>query len=49
MIDTPTNFSIKRWPEGERPREKDIDMTGWLDYCISGLQTQMVEKDLLDA
>lgn len=24
MTDIPTNFSIKRWPEGERPREKLI-------------------------
>ena len=24
MTDLPTNFSIKRWPEGERPREKLI-------------------------
>jgi len=24
MTDLSTNFSIKRWPEGERPREKLI-------------------------
>ena len=24
MTDLPTNFSIRKWPEGERPREKLI-------------------------
>ncbi|WP_026259852.1 Fic family protein [Desulfobacter curvatus] len=24
-------------------RENDMDMTGWLDYFITGLETQMIE------
>jgi Fic family protein len=45
-------FTISEYYDRDRPtfyksiqsvRENGIDMTGWLDYFITGLQTQMVE------
>ena len=45
-------FTISEYYDRDRPtfyksiqsvRENDMDMTGWLDYFIIGLQTQMVE------
>ena len=45
-------FTISEYYDRDRPtfyksiqnvREKDMDMTGWLDYFTTGLQTQMVE------
>jgi Fic family protein len=45
-------FTISEYYDRDRPtfyksiqsvREHNMDMTGWLDYFITGLQTQMVE------
>ncbi|MCD4654707.1 Fic family protein, partial [bacterium] len=45
-------FTISEYYDRDRPtfyktiqsvRENDMDMTGWLEYFITGLQTQMVE------
>jgi Fic family protein len=45
-------FTISEYYDRDRPtfykkiqsvRENDMDMTGWLDYFITGLETQMVE------
>jgi len=45
-------FTISEYYDRDRPtfykkiqsvREKDMDMTGWLDYFIIGLETQMIE------
>ncbi|MCD6585336.1 MAG: Fic family protein [Desulfobacteraceae bacterium] len=45
-------FTISEYYDRDRPifyksiqsvRENDMDMTGWLDYFITGLQTQMVK------
>lgn len=45
-------FTISEYYDRDRPtfyrkiqsvRENDMDMTGWLDYFITGLETQMIE------
>jgi Fic family protein len=45
-------FTISEYYDRDRPtfyksiqsvRENDMDMTGWLDYFVTGLETQMVE------
>jgi Fic family protein len=45
-------FTISEYYDHDRPafyksiqsvRENDMDMTGWLDYFITGLETQMIE------
>jgi Fic family protein len=45
-------FTISEYYDRNRPtfykkiqsvRENDMDMTGWLDYFITGLETQMIE------
>lgn len=45
-------FTISEYYDRDRPafysairsvREKDMDLTGWLDYFVTGLKTQMVE------
>ena len=45
-------FTISEYYDRDRPafyksiqsvRENNMDMTGWLDYFITGLETQMIE------
>jgi len=45
-------FTISEYYDRDRPtfykkiqsvRDNDMDMTGWLDYFITGLETQMIE------
>lgn len=45
-------FTISEYYDRDRPtfyrsiqsvRDKGMDMTGWLDYFVTGLETQMVE------
>jgi Fic family protein len=45
-------FTISEYYDRDRPafyksiqsvRENDMDMTGWLDYFVTGLETQMIE------
>ncbi len=47
-----TRFLISEYYDRDRPafykeiqsvRENDMDMTGWLNYFITGLETQMIE------